>query len=140
MKVSSRFRYGMRLLVDLAANYKKGPVLLKEIARCEKISKKYLEQIVITLRAAGIISAIRGSKGGYFLTKPPNKIRIIDVYKILEGQFAPVDCLDNKRICTLTETCPTRPLWTLLSDAIKKTFQNVTLADLLKDNKGNFPR
>lgn len=140
MKVSSRFRYGLRLLVDLAANYKKGPVLLKEIARCEKISKKYLEQIVITLRAAGIISAIRGSKGGYFLTKPPNKIRIIDVYKILEGQFAPVDCLDNKRICTLTETCPTRPLWTLLSDAIKKTFQNVTLADLLKDNKGNFPR
>ncbi|UCC12772.1 MAG: Rrf2 family transcriptional regulator [candidate division WOR-3 bacterium] len=140
MKVSSRFRYGLRLLVDLAANYKKGPVLLKEIARCEKISKKYLEQIVITLRAAGIISAIRGSKGGYFLTKSPNKIKILDVYKILEGQFAPVDCLDNKRICTLTETCPTRPLWTLLSDAIKKTFQNVTLADLLKDNKGNFPK
>ncbi len=140
MKVSSRFRYGLRLLVDLAANYRKGPVLLKEIARCEKISKKYLEQIVITLRAAGIISAIRGSKGGYFLTKAPNRIKIIDVYKILEGQFSPVDCLDNKRICTLTETCPTRPLWTLLSDAIKKTFRNVTLADLLKDNKGNFPR
>jgi Rrf2 family protein len=140
MKVSSRFRYGLRLLVDLAAYYKKGPVLLKEIARCEKISKKYLEQIVITLRAAGIISAIRGSKGGYFLTKSPKKIKIIDVYRILEGQFSPVDCLGNKRICTLTETCPTRSLWILLSEAIKKTFQNITLADLLKDNKGNFPR
>lgn len=139
MKVSSRFRYGLRLLVDLAANYKKGPVLLKDIARCEKISKKYLEQIVITLRAAGIIAAIRGSKGGYFLTKSPKRIKIIDVYKILEGQFSPVDCLDNKRICSLAETCPTRPLWTLLSASIKKTFKDVTLADLLKDKKGNFP-
>lgn len=138
MKVSSRFRYGLRLLVDLAAYYKKGPVLLKEIARCEKISKKYLEQIVITLRAAGIIAAIRGSKGGYFLTKSPKKIKILDVYKILEGQFSPVDCLNNKRICSLTKTCPTRPLWTLLSAAIKETFQNVTLSDLLKDNKGNY--
>lgn len=131
MKVSSRFRYGLRLLVDLAASYGKGPVLLKDIAECEKISKKYLEQIVITLRTAGTISATRGSKGGYFLTKHPEKIKIIDIYKILEGSFAPVDCLDNPKICTLIKTCPTRKLWANLAISIEKTFVPQTLADLL---------
>jgi len=132
MKVSSRFRYGLRLLVDLAASYGKGLVLLKDIAECEKISKKYLEQIVITLRTAGLISATRGSKGGYFLTKHPGKIKIIDIYKILEGSFAPIDCLDNPKICTLIKTCPTRKLWANLATCIEKTFARQTLADLLK--------
>lgn len=132
MKVSSRFRYGLRLLVDLAASYGKGLVLLKDIAECEKISKKYLEQIVITLRTAGLISATRGSKGGYFLTKHPGKIKIIDIYKILEGSFAPVDCLDNPKICTLIKTCPTRKLRANLAISIEKTFAHQTLADLLK--------
>lgn len=135
MKLSSRFRYGLRLLVDLAANYQKGPVLLKNIAACEKISKKYLEQIVITLRTAGLIRAIRGSKGGYFLIKPPYKIKLVEIHKILEGPFAPVDCLDNPEICPLTEGCPTRELWADLAESIEKTFRNQTLADLIKRRK-----
>ncbi|MBA7526926.1 HTH-type transcriptional regulator CymR [subsurface metagenome] len=132
MKVSSRFRYGLRLLVDLAIKYQKNPVLLKDIAECEKISKKYLEQIVITLRTSGLIGATRGSKGGYYLTKPPNKIKIAEIYKILEGSFAPVDCLDNPNICTLVKNCPTRKIWSDLAKSIKKTFGNQTLADLTK--------
>jgi Rrf2 family protein len=115
MKVSSRFRYGLRLLVDLAISYEKGPVLLKNIADCEKISKKYLEQIVITLRTAGLIGATRGSKGGYFLTKDPRKIKITDIYKILEGPFAPVE---------------TRKLWAKLAECIEETFAGQTLIDI----------
>ncbi len=132
MKLSSRFRYGLRLLVDLARNYEKGPVLLKNIAECEKISKKYLEQIVILLRTAGIISATRGAKGGYYLVKDPKKIKIADLYRILEGSFAPVTCIDSPRTCTLIRTCPTRKLWVTLGEQIELTFKNQTLADLAK--------
>jgi len=132
MKVSSRFRYGLRLLVDLAMNYHKGYVLLKDIAECERISKKYLEQIVITLRAARMIGAVRGAKGGYFLTKSPDKIKLVDVYKILEGSFSPVDCLDMPEICALTKTCPTRKVWSDLAQSVEQTFGNKTIADLSK--------
>lgn len=131
MKISSRFRYGLRLLVDLAVNYGKGPVLLKNIAECEKISKKYLEQIAISLRTAGLIGATRGLKGGYYLTRSPNKIKVADIYRILEGSFAPVDCLDNPRICSLIKTCQTRKLWAELEKATKKVFSKLTLADLI---------
>lgn len=132
MKLSSRFRYGLRLLVDLARNYKKGPVLLRNIAECEKISKKYLEQIVILLRTSGFIGATRGAKGGYYLVKDPEKIKIADIYRILEGSFAPVACIDNPQLCTLIRTCPTRKLWGKLREQIEMTFKNQTLADLAK--------
>jgi Rrf2 family protein len=135
MKLSTRFRYGLRLLVDLARNYQKGPVLLKRIAECEKISKKYLEQIVILLRTAGIVSATRGAKGGYYLTRAPEKIKIREIYRILEGSFAPVECLDNPKSCTLVRTCPTRKMWWHLSKQIEKTFEGQTLADLAKKSK-----
>lgn len=132
MKVSSRFRYGLRLMVDLAMNYRKGYVLLKDIAECERISKKYLEQIVITLRAAGLIGAVRGAKGGYFLTKSPDKIKLVDIYKILEGSFSPVDCLDMPDMCTFTKTCPTRKVWSDLAQSVEQTLGNKSIADLVK--------
>ena len=132
MKISSRFRYGLRLLVDLARNYEKGPVLLKNIADCERISKKYLEQIVISLRTAGVLGATRGSKGGYYLTKTPNKIRLVDIYRLLEGPFAPVECIDNPKGCILVRTCPTRQLWINLSKSVEDTFKGIVLSDLLK--------
>jgi len=133
MKVSTRFRYGLRLLVDLAMSYEKGPVLLKDIAECEKISKKYLEQIVISLRTAGLIGATRGSKGGYYLMKPPSKIKVVDVYRILEGSFAPVECLDNPKICTLIKTCQTRKLWADVKESTENVFTKLTLVDLIKN-------
>lgn len=122
-------------MVDLAASFKKGPVLLREIAKCEKISKKYLEQIVITLKIAGLINATRGAKGGYYLTKSPEEIRLSDIYKILEGSSAPVDCLDYPQNCDLVGACKTREVWSDLRKAIENTFKNKTLADLAKDRK-----
>ncbi len=138
MKISSRFRYGLLLLVDLATSYHKGFVLLKDIAECEKISKKYLEQIVISLRTAGLIGAVRGAKGGYYLTKSPDKIKLSDVYKILEGSFSPVDCLDTPEVCTLIKTCPTRKVWANLARSIEKVFDDKTLADLITRRKFKF--
>ncbi|KPJ72854.1 hypothetical protein AMJ52_04970 [candidate division TA06 bacterium DG_78] len=132
MKLSSRFRYGLRLLVELAKNYQKGPVLLRNIAECEKISKKYLEQIVIALKNAGVVRATRGSKGGYYLIRNPEKITVAEIYRILEGSFTPIDCLDNPQICSLKNSCQTRKLWSKLSTAIEKVFDNLTLADLLE--------
>ncbi len=132
MKISSRFRYGLRLLVDLAMNYHKGYLLLKDIAECERISKKYLEQIVITLRTAGLIGAVRGAKGGYFLKKSPDKIKLVDVYRILEGSFSPVECLDMPERCSLINTCPTRKVWYNLAKSIEQTFGDKTVADLTK--------
>jgi Rrf2 family protein len=124
-------RYGLRMLVELAVNYGKSPVLLKNIAKCEHISKKYLEQIVITLKAAGIISAIRGARGGYYLLKPPDKILLKEIFMVLEGSFTPIDCIDHPAICGLQKDCPTKPLWSELSQAIEKVFDKKTLADLL---------
>jgi Rrf2 family protein len=132
MKISSRFRYGLRLLVDLAEHYGKGPLLLKDIAKCEKISKKYLEQIVISLRTAGLIGATRGSKGGYYLIKAPSKIKVVDVYRILEGPFTLVECLDNPSICNMINTCPTRDIWADIGKAVEKTLHKLTLASLVK--------
>ena len=131
MKISSRMRYGLRMLIELAVNYGKGPVLLKNIAKCERISKKYLEQIVITLKAAGIISAIRGAKGGYYLLKPPHKITLREIFLILEGNFNPIECVDHPEMCKLQKDCPTRPLWQDLSVAIEKVFDKKTLADFV---------
>ncbi|OGC40048.1 hypothetical protein A2Y85_03665 [candidate division WOR-3 bacterium RBG_13_43_14] len=131
MKISSRMRYGLRMLIELAANYGKKPVLLRNIAKCEGISKKYLEQIVITLKVAGIVGAIRGAKGGYYLLKPPEKITLKKIFSTLEGSFKPVECIDHPAVCGLQKDCPTKPLWEELSQAIEKVFDKKTLADLL---------
>jgi len=79
-----------------------------------------------------MIGAVRGAKGGYFLTKSPDKIKLVDVYKILEGSFSPVDCLDMPEICALTKTCPTRKVWSDLAQSVEQTFGNKTIADLSK--------
>jgi len=135
MKLSTRFRYGTRLLIDLGAHYHKDPVLLKEIAKRQKISKKYLEQIIISLKAAGLIHTVRGSKGGYCLTKDPKKLRLIEIYNILEGSTAPIECVDDPKACPydLAKTCPTKNTWGKMKMAIENVLKNITLADLIRD-------
>ena len=135
MKISTRFRYGTRLLVDLGAYGHNGPVFLKDIAARQRVSKKYLEQIIISLKAAGLIRTVRGSKGGYCLTKQPDKIHLIEIYNILEGSTALVDCLDNPKACPydLAKTCSTKDTWEKLQISIEKVLKNITLADLIRD-------
>lgn len=125
------------MLVDLGTHSQKGPVKINEIVKRQKVSKRYFEQIIITLKAAGIIRTVKGAKGGYYLAKNPKKLRLIEIYNILEGSTALIDCLDNPKACPydLIKSCPTIDTWRKLKIAIENVLKNITLADLIRDWK-----
>jgi len=142
MKLSTKIRYGTRAMLELAVHYGKGPVELKEIAKRENISLKYLEQVVIPLRTGGLVKAIRGSKGGYSLAKPPSEISLNDVVEILEGPLNLIDCLGNPAACQRTASCVTRDIWQEVSEGINRIFRSVTLEDMVKrkrEKEGRVP-
>ncbi|MDZ7696188.1 MAG: Rrf2 family transcriptional regulator [Deltaproteobacteria bacterium] len=132
MKLSTRTRYGVRLMVMLASRYDEGPVYLREIAEEEQISKKYLSQIIIPLRAAGLVHSTRGAYGGYTLAKAPEDITMKDVIEVLEGEACLVDCVKNPAVCMRVTTCATRDIWTILGEKIGETLKAVTLAALVR--------
>jgi Rrf2 family cysteine metabolism transcriptional repressor len=131
MKISTKARYGARAMLELASHYGKGPVDLKEIAKKEDISLKYLEQVIIPLRTAGLVKAIRGSKGGYSLAKPPSEIWLNDLVEILEGPLDLIECLHNPNTCRKVQTCVTRDIWKDVQEAIYRVFHSITLEDML---------
>lgn len=135
MKLSTRSRYGVRMMTDLADNYGKAPVFLKDIAKREDISEKYLSLIVIPLRSSGLIQSIRGAHGGYILAKPPEEITVQDIYGALEGEICLVDCVKNHEDCSRACTCPTRDVWSCLSEKIKEALNTITLADLVRTRR-----
>ena len=131
MKISTKVRYGARAMLEIASHYGKGPVDLKEIAKKEDISLKYLEQVIIPLRTGGLVKAIRGSKGGYSLAKPPSEIWLNDLVEILEGPLDLIECLHNPNTCRKVQTCVTRDVWKDVQEAIYKVFHSITLEDML---------
>ena len=135
MKISTKIRYGARAMLELACRYGEGPIELKEIARKEDISIKYLEQVINPLRAAGLVKAIRGSKGGYALAKPPSAICLYDVVETLEGPLNLLECLRDPKACQKVPSCVTRDIWKEVSDAISKVFYSVTLEDMVNRKK-----
>jgi Rrf2 family protein len=122
-------------MLELACRYGEGPIELKEIARKEDISIKYLEQVINPLRAAGLVKAIRGSKGGYALAKPPSAICLYDVVETLEGPLNLLECLRDPKACQKVPSCVTRDIWKEVSDAISKVFYSVTLEDMVNRKK-----
>ena len=118
-------------MLELASHYGKGPIDLKEIAKKEEISLKYLEQVIIPLRTAGLVKAIRGSKGGYSLAKPPSEIWLNDLVEILEGPLDLVECLHNPNTCKKVQSCVTRDVWKDVQKAIYGVFHSITLEDML---------
>jgi len=140
MKISTKIRYGARAMLELASHYGEGPIELKEIAKKEDISLKYLEQVINPLRAAGLVKSIRGSKGGYSLAKPPSEICLYDVVETLEGPLNLLECLHDSKTCQRVKSCVTRDIWKEVSDAISKIFYSVTLEDMVsrkKEKEGN---
>lgn len=135
MKISTRIRYGARAMLELASHFGEGPIELKEIAKKEDISLKYLEQVINPLRAAGLVKSVRGSKGGYSLGKPPSAICLYDVVETLEGPLNLLECLQDSKACQKAPSCVTRDIWKEVSDAISKIFYSVTLEDMLKRRK-----
>ena len=131
MKLSTKIRYGTRAMLELASRYGEGPVELREIAKKEGISIKYLEQVIIPLRTGGLVKSMRGSKGGYSLAKPPSEVSLKDVFEILEGPLNLVDCLQDPKACSRSSFCITRDIWKEVSEAIYGIFHSVSFEDML---------
>jgi Rrf2 family cysteine metabolism transcriptional repressor len=135
MIISTKIRYGARAILELASHYGEGPIELKEIAKKENISLKYLEQVIIPLRTAGLIKSVRGSKGGYSLAKSPSEICLNDLVVVLEGPVNLVECLKDTKVCQKSSFCVTRDIWKEVSEAIFNIFQSVTLEEMVKRKK-----
>ncbi len=136
MKLSTRGRYGTRMLLDLALHQGGGPVPLKDIAKREEISLLYLEHLVTPLIAAGIIRSTRGARGGVSLVKSPQEMKISEVVELLEGSIAPVDCVDDPKACPRSDLCVTRDIWIELKKAMNGVLEATTLHDLVEKHKG----
>ena len=135
MKLSTRGRYGTRVLLDLAMHRDNGLVLLKDVARRQDISLRYLEHIITPLVMAGLVRSIRGAKGGVYLVKSPEKIKLIEVIQVLEGSTAPVECVDSPEQCSRSGKCVTRDVWIEVKEAIDNVLESTTLNDLLEKQR-----
>ena len=133
MKISTKGRYALRLMLDLALNNNGEPVRIKDIAARQEISDKYLEQIISTLNKAGYVKSIRGPQGGYLLTREPKKYTVGMILRLTEGSLAPVACLEDEvNSCPRQEGCATLRLWKMLDKAIGDVVDKVTLEDLVE--------
>ena len=131
MKLSTRTRYAVRAIIELAQNDNHKPLQLKIIAQRQNISVKYLEQLMAVLRSAGFVRSIRGSKGGYVLAKTPNEIKLNEVLHRLEGTIATVECVENDDYCSRSADCAAKYLWTKVEQAIERVLESITLQDLV---------
>jgi Rrf2 family protein len=131
MKISTRARYGIRAIIDIAIYGIDRPVMAKDIVSRQHISKKYLEQILTSLKEKGFIRTIRGSRGGYMLAKSPESITLKEVIESLEGPIELVDCVGSMRGCPLSDDCFARDIWKEISDAIEAKLKGMTLKDIV---------
>lgn len=132
MKISTKGRYALRLMLDLALNEKEEPIRVKDIAGRQEISDKYLEQIISVLTKAGFVKSMRGPQGGYRLVRSPGEYTVGSILRLTEGNLSPVACLDDEvNLCERKDECMTLPLWEKLDEAIKSVIDHVTLQDLI---------
>ncbi|MDE7447078.1 MAG: Rrf2 family transcriptional regulator [Lachnospiraceae bacterium] len=133
MKISTKGRYALRLLLDLAVYNTGEPISLKDVARRQEISEKYLEQIISMLNKAGFVRSIRGAQGGYMLAKAPSEYTVGMILRLTEGSLAPVSCVGEDSIeCERRQGCVTVRVWEKLNDAVNQVVDNITLADLVE--------
>jgi Rrf2 family protein len=131
MRVSTRARYGLRFMIELAANYGKGPVYMKDIAKSQEISEKYLSQILITLKSAGLVDGFRGVHGGYILPRPPSGITLKDIVGVLEGDLSLIECVQMPGTCRREPVCVSQEVWQKLGAVISETLDAITLEELV---------
>lgn len=132
MKLSTKGRYGVKAMVDLAINYGEQPVSIKNISQRQNISEYYLEQLFSSLKKAKLIKSIRGAQGGYILNKAPEEITIQDVINVLEGPIEVSNCLEEVT-CNNIDCCATRLLWKKIKDSIDSVTSSITLKDIVDD-------
>ncbi len=136
MRFSTRSRYGLRAMVELAMNYSPDqPMPLVRVAENQDISEGYLEQLMTFLRKGGLVRSVRGPQGGYLLTKPPSNITVGEVIRCLEGPLSPTGCVseDGPEECNRSAACITKMLWEKVREAIASVLDNTTLEDLCRE-------
>ncbi len=131
MRISTRGRYGLRAMFELARGFGDGPLLMRAIAERQDLSRKHLHVLLTSLKSAGLVRSVRGPGGGFVLTRPPGQIRLSDVLHALEGPLSLVHCVADRRACDRANRCPARGVWQKLSGAIKDVLDGVTLQDLV---------
>ncbi len=135
MKISTKGRYGLRILLDLALHDSETPRLIRDIASSQQISEKYISRLIIDLRRAGMVRSIRGAKGGFRIAKKPETITLLDVVEVMEGPLSIVDCVRFPEKCNRTANCATREIWNKLNSEIRESMSRITLADILENYK-----
>ncbi len=131
MKLSTKGRYATRAMLDLALHYGEGYILLKDVARRQQISDRYLEHIIIPIKMAGLVRSVRGAKGGFELAKPPHEILVSEIILVSEGSFALVECVDNAAVCSRADLCVTRDVWSEMEKAMRGVLESTSLQDLI---------
>jgi len=136
MKLSTRTRYGMRALLELAIHYGEGPVLIKDIATRQQFSQYYLEQIMVQLRAAGLVRSLRGARGGIILSRAPSEIKLSEAFIVLGGmESCPVECVEATELCKRSSICAMHDIWTELRASMSHVLESKTLQDLAEMQK-----
>lgn len=140
MKLSTRGRYGVRLMMDLAIHCGAGPVLLKDIAQRQGISEKYLWQLINPLKTAGLVNSLRGAHGGYVLGRTADDISLREILQVLEGPLCLVDCVDDPSVCERSPSCVSRDIWGEASKNLLQTLAQTTLAGMVTKEKRRVQR
>lgn len=135
MKLSTKGRYGARAMVDIAIYHRQGPVLLKDIAKRQHISEKYLGHIIASLKVAGLVRSIRGAQGGYILARAPVQIKLAQIIEALEGSTSPAECVDDPEFCPRADICVTRDIWSEIKRTTDKVLESVSLQDLMENQR-----
>lgn len=137
MKLSTKGRYGLRALIDLAKYSEEAPVSISSICTRQGISEGYLEQLMARMKKAGLVRSIRGAAGGYVLARPAEEISVGDVLRALEGKLEPAECaaLDSEKGCKASANCVTKYVWQKINDSINHTVDEIRLDELVKESK-----
>lgn len=139
MKVSTKGRYGLRILLDLALHESSKPRMIKDIAESQQISEKYISRLIIELRRAGMVKSIRGSKGGYKIARQPQHLTVLDVVEVMEGPISIVDCVSAPQSCARLDACATRDIWNKLNSDIRSCLSKITLQDIIDSYRRKNP-
>ena len=137
MKLSTKGKYGLKAMFELALSSNGSPVSLKYIAKKQGISDQYLEQIFSALRKAGLVNSVRGAQGGYMISKELSEVTVADILKVLEGDMAFTECLLDKEACQNFDSCSTKYVWAKIKESIEEVTKSISLQDMVDDYKVN---
>ena len=133
MKISTKGRYGLRILIDLATHDPSKPRLVRDIAESQQISEKYISRLIIDLRRARLVRSVRGMKGGFFLARSPKEITLLDILETMEGTISIVDCVMAPEKCAINNGCTARDIWVRLNDGIRELMRGITFEQILQE-------